>query len=245
VAAVIRSLATDTTHKARPLGEGRLLAMASGKFITFEGGEGSGKSTQARLLADRLKARGIDALLTREPGGSPFAERVRALLLDPATPSHAALCEALLFYAARADHLDKTIRPALAAGRWIICDRFSDSTRVYQGVAGGLREEALEALERLVVVPTRPHLTFILDLPPMEGLARVRARGKLVEGMGAPADPFEGRDRSFHEQLRKGYAAIAKAEPRRCTLVDAGKPADVVAAEIWALLEQRLLSGAC
>jgi len=219
--------------------------MASGKFITFEGGEGSGKSTQARLLADRLKARGVDALLTREPGGSPFAERVRALLLDPTTPSHAVLSEALLFYAARADHLDKAIRPALAAGRWIICDRFSDSTRVYQGAAGGLRAETLEALERLVVVPTRPHLTFILDLPPMEGLARARARGKLAAGVGVPADPFEGRDPSFHEHLRKGYAAIAKADPRRCTVVDATQPTDVVAAEIWALVEQRLLSGAC
>jgi dTMP kinase len=218
--------------------------MASGKFITFEGGEGSGKSTQARLLWDRLKARGIDAMLTREPGGSPFAERVRALLLDPATPSHAALSEALLFYAARADHLDKTIRPALAAGRWIICDRFCDSTRVYQGAAGGLRAETLDTLERLVVVPTRPHLTFILDLPPLEGLARARARGKLAGGVGAPADPFEGRDPSFHEHLRRGYAAIAKAEPLRCTLVDAAKPTDVVAAEIWTRVEQRLLSGA-
>ena len=219
--------------------------MASGKFITFEGGEGSGKSTQARLLWDRLKARGIDALLTREPGGSPFAERVRALLLDPAIPSHAPLSEALLFYAARADHLDKTIRPALAAGRWIICDRFCDSTRVYQGAAGGLDAETLDALERLVVVPTRPHLTFILDLSPMEGLARARARGKLTGGAGAPADPFEGRDPAFHEHLRKGYAAIAKAEPRRCTLVDAANPTDVIAAEIWTLVEQRLLSGAC
>ena len=219
--------------------------MASGKFITFEGGEGSGKSTQARLLWDRLKARGIDALLTREPGGSPFAERVRALLLDPAIPSHAPLSEALLFYAARADHLDKTIRPALAAGRWIICDRFSDSTRVYQGAAGGLDAETLDALERLVVVPTRPHLTFILDLSPLEGLARARARGTLAGGAGAPADPFEGRDPAFHEHLRKGYAAIAKAEPRRCALVDAAKPTDVIGAEIWTLVEQRLLSGAC
>jgi dTMP kinase len=219
--------------------------MASGKFITFEGGEGSGKSTQARLLADRLKARGIDALLTREPGGSPFAERVRALLLDPATPSHAALSEALLFYAARADHLDKTIRPALAAGRWIICDRFSDSTRVYQGVAGGLHRETLDVLERLVVLPTHPHLTFILDLPPAEGLARARARGKIAGGLGTAADPFERRDPSFHEHLREGYAAVAKAEPWRCALVDAARATGTVAAEIWALVEQRLLSGTC
>src|SRR5215475_1078730 len=195
--------------------------MASGKFITFEGGEGSGKSTQARLLWDRLKARGIDTLLTREPGGSPFAERVRALLLDPATPSHAALSEALLFYAARADHLDKTIRPALAAGRWIICDRFSDSTRVYQGAAGGLGADTLDALERLVVAPTQPDLTFILDLAPAEGLAR--ARGSVAGRMSATADPFERRAASFHEHLREAYSAIAKAQPWRCALIDAAR----------------------
>jgi len=218
--------------------------MASGKFITFEGGEGSGKSTQARLLADRLRAQGVDVLLTREPGGSPFAERVRALLLDPATPSHAALSEALLFYAARADHLDKTIRPALAAGRWIICDRFSDSTRVYQGAAGGLGADILDALERLVVAPTQPDLTFILDLAPAEGLARARARGSVEGRMSATADPFERRAASFHEHLREAYAALAKTQPWRCALIDAGRGPDAVAAEIWALVEQRLLSGA-
>ena len=218
--------------------------MASGKFITFEGGEGSGKSTQARLLAERLQAGGIDALLTREPGGSPFAERVRVLLLDPATPSHAALSEALLFYAARADHLDKTIRPALAAGRWVICDRFSDSTRVYQGAAGGLRAEALDALERLVVCETRPHLTFILDLAPAEGLARARARGGVEGTVSAATDPFERCDPSFHARLRAGYAEVAKAEPRRCALIDAARGRDAVAAEIWAVVEQRLLPGA-
>jgi dTMP kinase len=213
--------------------------MAKGKFITFEGGEGSGKSTQARLLADRLKGRGIDALLTREPGGSPFAERVRALLLDPATPSHAVLSEALLFYAARADHLDQTIRPALAAGRWIVCDRFSDSTQVYQGAAGGLHASTLDVLERVVVAQTRPHLTFILDLAPAQGLARVRARGSLE----AASDPYERRDSLFHEHLRKGYVAIAKAEPRRCALIDAARGSYAVAAEVWALIEQRLLPG--
>jgi len=218
--------------------------MASGKFITFEGGEGSGKSTQARLLAERLKAGGIDALLTREPGGSPFAERVRVLLLDPATPSHAALSEALLFYAARADHLDKTIRPALAAGRWVICDRFADSTRVYQGAAGGLSAETLDALERLVVGPTRPHLTFILDLTPAVGLARARARGTVEGTAPAATDPFERRDPSFHAHLRQGYVEVAKAEPRRCARIDAAREPDAVAAEIWAVVEQRLLPGA-
>jgi dTMP kinase len=218
--------------------------MASGKFITFEGGEGSGKSTQARLLAEHLKARGVDAVLTREPGGSPFAERVRALLLDPAVPPHAPLSEALLFYAARADHLNKTIRPALAAGSWVICDRFSDSTRVYQGAAGGLGAEALAALERLVVAPTSPDLTFILDLAPADGLARARARGSANSAGAAETDPFERRDAAFHERLRVGYLSIATAEPQRCVLVDGGKAPDVTAAEIWADVERRLLQAA-
>lgn len=218
--------------------------MASGKFITFEGGEGSGKSTQARLLADRLKMHGVNAILTREPGGSPFAERVRALLLDPAVPSHSPLSEALLFYAARADHLDKTIRPALAADSWVICDRFSDSTRVYQGAAGGLGAEALAALERLVVTPTSPDLTFILDLAPADGLARARARGAAVNLGSTETDPFERRDAQFHERLRAGYLAIAAAEPQRCVLVDGAQAPDAIAAGIWAQVARRLLQAA-
>ncbi len=148
--------------------------MTAGKFITFEGGEGSGKSTQAHNLAGRLRAQGIEVVLTREPGGSPFAEALRTLILDPETPPHSALSEALLFYAARADHLDKTIRPALNAGAWVICDRFSDSTRVYQSEAGGLPGEVLDALEEIVVSPTVPDLTFILDLPAELGLGASR-----------------------------------------------------------------------
>jgi dTMP kinase len=218
--------------------------MTTGKFITFEGGEGSGKSTQARLLADRLKAAGVDVILTREPGGSPFAEQVRALLLDPATPAHSALSEALLFYAARADHLDKTIRPELAAGRWVICDRFSDSTRVYQGVAGGLHREALDALERLVVAPTRPELTFILDLAPGDGLARARARAAQSGVTTAAADPFERRDPQFHESLRAGYLAVAHAEPQRCVLIDGAEAPNAIASAIWGHVERRLLQGA-
>jgi dTMP kinase len=215
--------------------------MASGRFITFEGGEGSGKSTQAKLLLDALRKRGVDALLTREPGGSPFAEQVRGLILDPAVAPHTPLSEALLFYAARADHLDKTIRPTLAAGRWVICDRFSDSTRVYQGVAGGLGAETLDALERLVVAATRPELTFILDLAPADGLARARARGAAPGAATADADPFERRDPQFHERLRAGYLAIAKAEPQRCVLVDGAAAPDAIAAEIWGHVERRLL----
>ena len=216
--------------------------MASGRFVTFEGGEGSGKSTQARLLVERLAAHGVDAVLTREPGGSPFAERVRALLLDPAAPPHPPLSEALLFYAARADHLDKSIRPALASGRWVVCDRFSDSTRVYQGAAGGLDGGTLDALERLVVAPTFPELTFILDLAPAQGLARARARSALTTA--GEADPFERRGAAFHDRLRAGYLAIARAEPQRCVVVDGERGADAIAAEIWARVEPLLVRGA-
>jgi dTMP kinase len=216
--------------------------MASGRFITFEGGEGAGKSTQARLLAERLKGRGIDVVLTREPGGSPFAEQVRDLILRTEIAPHPPLSEALLFCAARVDHLEKTIRPALAAGRWVICDRFSDSTRVYQGAAGGVPADALEALEKLVVGPTRPDLTVILDLAPADGLARADAR-RIPAGQRTEtrADAYESRHLAFHERLRAGYAAIARAEPQRCALIDGARPVDQVAAEVWAETEARLL----
>ena len=218
--------------------------MATGKFITFEGGEGSGKSTQAQLLADKLRAGGRDVVLTREPGGSPFAEQVRSLILDPATAPHSPMSEALLFYAARSDHLDHTIRPALAAGRWVICDRFSDSTRVYQGIAGGLASEALDRLEDMVVAAASPHLTLILDLPADVGLARAASRR--VAGARSPQQPdaYEKRDLAYHERLRAGYAAIARAEPQRCVLIDGARPADLVAAVVWTEVERRLLAGA-
>ena len=218
--------------------------MGKGRFITFEGGEGSGKSTQALLLADRLRARGSDVVLTREPGGSPFAEQVRALILDPGTAPHSALSEALLFYAARSDHLDTTIRPALAAGRWVICDRFSDSTRVYQGVAGGLEPAVLDRLEATIVAPTAADLTLILDLPAETGLARAASRRQAGALSPLQPDAYEKRDLAYHERLRAGYAAIARAEPQRCVLVDASRARDTVAAEIWAHVERRLLVGA-
>jgi len=217
--------------------------MAPGKFITFEGGEGSGKSTQARLLMQRLAARGIEVVATREPGGSPFAEAIRAVLLAGNLPAHGPLPEALLFCAARADHLETAIRPALAAGRWVICDRFSDSTRVYQGTAGGLEPSVLDALEGLVVAPTRPEVTFILDLPAAAGLARASARrGAAVAGQ-AIADPYERRDLDFHERLRAGYRALADTEPDRCILIDGAAALDTIAADIWAHVERRLLTG--
>ena len=217
--------------------------MTSGKFITFEGGEGVGKSTQAKLLVERLARRGINAILTREPGGSPFAEQVRSFILDPGTPTHGALSEALLFYAARADHLQQTIRPTLSAGGWVVCDRFSNSTRVYQGLAGGVGPDVIEALERLVVSDHGPDLTVVLDLDPKEGLGRVGRRGSMAPAP-TDADRFEGRDLIFHERLRAGYLALAHAEPQRCVVFDAMRPPADIAAAVWQAVEQRLLAGA-
>jgi dTMP kinase len=210
--------------------------MARGLFITFEGGEGTGKTTQARLLAERLRGTGRGVVLTREPGGSPFAEQVRALVLDKATAPHSALSEMLLFYAARCDHLDKTIRPGLEAGHIVICDRFSDSTRVYQGVAGGVPAGVVEALERLVVGPTAPDLTLVLDLAAGDGLARARSRPQKA----AAADAYENRPAAYHELIRRGFLEIAAAEPGRCTVIDASQERGAVAELVWAAVAARL-----
>ncbi|MEE9547011.1 MAG: dTMP kinase [Hyphomicrobium sp.] len=214
---------------------------AVGKFITLEGGEGSGKSTQVRLLAERLRGCGLDVLLTREPGGSPFAETLRTIILDPKTPAHSALSEALLFYAARADHLDKTVRPALLCGRWVICDRFSDSTRVYQCDAGGLSLDAFHALEEIVVKPTSPDVTVILDLPIEIGLQRVESRRNEAPQASATPDAYERRGLDFHQKLREAFAAIAMAEPQRCLLIDASADEQAVADAIWSGITDRLL----
>lgn len=210
-----------------------------GRFITFEGGEGSGKSTQARLLADRLAARGIDALMTREPGGSEFAEAARHILLDPKTAPKSPLAAALLFYAARADHLVETIQPALEAGRWVLCDRFSDSTRVYQGIAGGVSGTELDALERMVVGANRPDLTILLDLDPAIGLARAGVRREASGAIGG-ADTYEARQLDFHLRLREGFLALAAAEPERFEVIDAGTAPEPIADAIWVAVERRL-----
>jgi dTMP kinase len=199
------------------------------RFITFEGGEGSGKSTQARLLVERLHAEGIDALLTREPGGSQLGEQIRTLILDSASAARGVLAETLLFYAARADHLDKLIRPALAGGRWVICDRFSDSTRVYQGVAGGLPPSVFDTLEQMIVSPTTPDLTLVLDVAPETGLKRASERRRAQ----AEPDVFEKRDLAYHQRLREGFLAIAALHSRRCRLIDATRDPQAIAAEIW------------
>jgi len=225
--------------------------MARGRFITFEGGEGAGKSTQARLLAERLRAGGQRIVLTREPGGSPFAEHLRTLILASETPPHGALSETLLFYAARADHIAETIRPALAQGRWVISDRFSDSTRVYQGRAGRVDPAAIARLEEIVVGATQPDLTVIMDLAPELGLARAESRLAKISvqatrnGERAPArDAYEARDLDYHHALRDGFLAIARAEPSRCVVVDAARPEAVIASEIWEAVYARLIEGA-
>ncbi|EJW12082.1 Thymidylate kinase [Rhodovulum sp. PH10] len=208
-----------------------------GRLITFEGGEGAGKSTQASLLAGRLRTLGVAVVLTREPGGSPGAEIVRHVLLAGAAKPLGAEVEAILFAAARADHLDKTIRPALARGAWVICDRFLDSTRAYQGALGKLDPEFLRALERVTVGGTMPDLTLVLDLPAEAGLARAESRRK---GQGNGVDRFESEDLAFHAGLRDAYRAIADAEPARCAMIDAAAPPHTVSDAVWQVVCDRL-----
>ncbi|MGH7053326.1 MAG: dTMP kinase [Stellaceae bacterium] len=207
-----------------------------GKFITIEGGEGAGKTTQVRLLVEALGRAGIAAHGTREPGGSPGGEAIRHLLLDGAAGAWDATSEALLMVAARREHVVRTIRPALAQGVWIVCDRFADSTLAYQGYGGGLPVAALLALHRFALGDFVPDLTVILDLPVKEGLARAAARGG---GSPAAGDRFERRDRAFHERLRQGFLAIARADPARCAIVDAGAEVAAVHRAVLAVVAQR------
>ncbi len=209
-----------------------------GCFITFEGGEGAGKSTQIAQAAAWLRA-GADTprevVTTREPGGSPRAERIRGAVLSGIAKPYGPFAEALMFAAARLDHLATLIRPSLARGAIVLCDRFSDSTRAYQGAAGGVDAETLAALERVVVGTTRPDLTLILDLPPEIGLARARRRDR-AQG----PDRFEAEALSFHQRLRAAFLAIAAAEPARCVVIDAQGAPDSVAQAIRAAVASRL-----
>jgi dTMP kinase len=206
------------------------------RFITFEGGEGSGKSTQQKLLAAALRDAGLAVEETREPGGSTRAERIREFILGGHAKDMGPTTEVFLFNAARYDHIQSRIAPALAAGRWVLCDRFADSSRVYQAVAGGVDMTLALGLERLVVGETRPDLTIILDLPAADGLARARAR----RGEGADADRFEAEGLAIHERIRAGYRAIAREEPDRCAVVDANRPPEAIAVDIRALVKDRL-----
>ena len=209
----------------------------SGRFITFEGGEGAGKSTQIQRLLRRLKEAGVTAIATREPGGSPHAERIRDCVLSGAAKPFGPLAEAVLFSAARIDHLRETIRPALARGAVVLCDRFADSTRAYQGVLGKLDPALIRSLERATIGDTRPDLTLILDLPASIGLARAAKR----RGAGQSADRFENEDPSFHEKLRAAFGTIARDEPERCVVIDANRDADGVEADIWRVVSERVL----
>jgi dTMP kinase len=207
------------------------------RFITLEGGEGVGKSTQALRLAERLRQSGIDAIETREPGGSPGAEMLRDLLLSGKIKDLGPKAEAILFAAARIDHIDRKIAPALAAGTWVVSDRFTDSTRAYQGALGGLDPGFLRALERVTVGDIRPDLTLILDLPPEVGLGRAATR----RGANVVSDRFESEAIAFHAALRQAYLEIAAAEPERCVIVDATRSEDDVAQAIWDAVTYRLL----
>jgi len=206
-----------------------------GRFITFEGGEGVGKSTQADALARRLGTLGIGILLTREPGGSPGAEIIRRVLLSGAAKPLGADAEAILFAVARADHLETVINPALGSGTWVVCDRFLDSTRVYQGVLGNVDRTLINGLERVTVGEALPDLTLVLDLPAEIGLARARERRK----NDAP-DRFEGEDLAFHEALNAAFRDIAKSEAERCVLVDANRSKTDVAHDVWRIVRARL-----
>lgn len=212
--------------------------MAKGKFITLEGGEGTGKTTQARLLADRLRRAGHEIVLTREPGGSEKAEEIREVLLAGRALEYGPFAEALLFSVAREDHLETKIRPALADGAWVVCDRFTDSTRAYQG-ASGLRPAVIQALERLIVGPSMPDLTLILDLAVDEGLRRAAARASGNGGAGR-SDRYEAMEVAFHEDLRRAFRSIAEKNPARCTMIDAQQSEASVADEIWKAVVEAL-----
>ena len=209
---------------------------ATGRFITFEGGEGAGKSTLAASLAARLQALGLTVDLTREPGGSPKAERIREALLSGRIKPYGAFAEALMFQAARIDHVDSRIRPALARGDWVLCDRFIDSTRVYQGVLGEIAADKLAALEAVAIAGLVPELTFILDLAPETGLARAARRRR----PGEATDRFESEAIAFHRRLRQAYLDIAAADKERCVVLDAGLPAEALAQAAWEALSTRL-----
>ncbi len=206
-----------------------------GRFITFEGGEGSGKSTQAGILANRLARAGRPVFLTREPGGSPAAEKIREVLLSGQVAQFGPLAEAVMFAVARGDHVDTVIKDALQEGKWVVCDRFYDSTRAYQGATAGVPRGLINALERLTVGALSPDITFILDIPADEGLARAHARGE-----GAEPDHFEGQELMMHERVRRAFLDVAEEEPNRCIVVDASQPEAMVAEDVWEAVLHRL-----
>jgi dTMP kinase len=200
-----------------------------GRFITFEGGEGSGKSTQAGILANRLSRAGRAVFPTREPGGSPAAEEIREALLSGKVAQFGPLMEAVMFAVARGDHVDTAIKDALQQGKWVVCDRF------YQGAAGGVPRGLINALEQVTIGALTPDITFILDIPADKGLARVHARGE-----GTEPDRFERQELMMHERVRRAFLDIAEEEPDRCIVVDATQPEGMVAEDVWEAILDRL-----
>ena len=208
--------------------------MTRGKFIAFEGGEGTGKSTQAKLLAAALSAREIACEVTREPGGTPGAEAIRTLLLDPALPKWEPAAEALLFAAARSDHVVHRIEPALAAGRWVICDRFVDSSLAYQGDAAGLGEEAIRLLHQIGSHGLLPDLTLLLEATPQTTAARLSARD------GEATDKIGGRGAAFHDGVARAFVRLAEAQPARFRRIDASRTPEEVHALVLDALSDLL-----
>ena len=232
-------LLTDERYDSGQHGQ-RRSPLASGFFITFEGGEGAGKSTQIERLARRMRAKKYDVLVTREPGGSPGAEAVRHVLLSGAAEPFGPKMEAILFAAARSDHVEQVIRPAVERGSIVLCDRFIDSSRVYQGVTGGLDPDFMQALEAVAINGMVPDMTLIFDIDPGEGLKRATAR----RSAGDDADRFEKETLAVHQRRREAFLAIAEAEPDRCIVIDASADPDtvehVVTAAVFAALESRM-----
>jgi len=202
------------------------------QFITLEGGEGTGKSTQAKKLAAMLKQRGIESIVTREPGGSPGAEQIRALLVNGEPGRWSALTETLLVFAARVDHVEKTIKPALASGTWVISDRFTDSTYAYQGVGRGTDREIIRRVQSAAIGDFKPNLTLVLDLPVAVGLERAKARA-------GSENRFEQFNAEFHEKLRQAFLDIAKRNGDRCAVIDATGSEDQVAELVWQTTAKR------
>lgn len=211
--------------------------MTRGLFITLEGGEGSGKSTQIRLLAEHLTSLGHDVITTREPGGTPEAEKIRHLLVHRDGGNWTPIAETFLLFAARSMHTETLIKPALAAGKIVISDRFADSTRAYQVYAGGLPLDTVEQINTLALGNFKPDLTLILDMPAADGLARA---GKRLSDDNSGEDRFEKKGITFHEKLRDGYLAIAKAEPNRCIIINAAQDIQSVAAAIASCVTQKV-----
>jgi dTMP kinase len=203
----------------------------TGRFITLEGIEGAGKSTVAQLASDWLSARGVTVRVTREPGGTPLAERVRKIVLERGTETVPGVAETLLMFAARSIHIENLIRPALARGEWVICDRFTDATRAYQGYGRGMDMSWIDGLAAAVQGDLQPHCTLLLDLPVATGMARAQSRS------GVAADRFEAERDEFFERVRAGYLALARQAPQRIRVIDAGGGLNSVTAQVTTVLE--------